>query len=292
MTNFIRATPRVFHVLRRSARPAMTSCAESDCKTVVMVHGMHSTPQTWDCWRKKFEDASFTVITPMLRFHDVAADGPSPAALGRVSVQDYVQDLAEEMRALPCAPMLIGHSMGAVLVLKLLEMGIGRGAVLLAPAGPSPLFAPWPSQLVTFLPNLLGWPLQRPVLLRRWHADFGFFNMVPPEERQAQHEQLVWESGRAALEHMWWPLSALLTCARTTSYVDPAKVTQPLVVFGGDMDRATPPRTHRAVAKRFGAEYEQFRPHGHWLPSEPGWEVVADTAITWLRATFPSGDDN
>ena len=118
-------------------------------------------------------------------------------------------------------------------------------------------------------------------------AGWGFFNRLPADapERRAAERALGAESGRAALEMLWRPLAFLFNGGRrTTAVVDAERVAQPVSIYGGSRDRATPARHHRRIRDRLGAPYTLYPDMGHWLLAEPGWEDVADDVIAWVRA--------
>ena len=266
---------------------------------VLLIHGMHCTGEHWAGWRARLSQAGLEVHAPTLRHHDgyfsnVPGASQPPSALGRTSIEDYASDLAQYAATLREPPVLIGHSMGGLLAMKLLERGVGQGALLIATAGIGQMWAPYPSQALLFMRFTMGWPLQRPIRMRPFHSNFGLFNELPKgsAERETAEKLLVYESGYAYAESMWSPLSFVLNGGkRSTALVDTTKITQPVAVWGGDRDRATPARVHRRVAQRVpGATYRLYRGRGHWLVSENGWEGIADDAIEWVQRNFGADD--
>jgi pimeloyl-ACP methyl ester carboxylesterase len=67
--------------------------------------------------------------------------------------------------------------------------------------------------------------------------------------------------------------------------VDSAKVTAPLLFLTGSEDRINPPSTVARIAALYGdrATAEVLPGMGHWLIGEPGWEVLAERALSWLK---------
>ena len=49
----------------------------------------------------------------------------------------------------------------------------------------------------------------------------------------------------------------------------------------GERDAIHPPATVRQTAARIGGTTTVMPGMSHWLPGEPGWETVAETALNW-----------
>ena len=97
---------------------------------VVFVHGAwHG---AW-CWQEKFmpffAQAGFAVTALSLRGH---GGSEGRAGLRWHAIADYVADVAAVAATLPTPPVLIGHSMGGLVVQKYLERHAATAAVLLA----------------------------------------------------------------------------------------------------------------------------------------------------------------
>lgn len=294
VTGLSRAGLRRAVGLRPSARAVSTEVNDDDRPPLVLIHGMHCTGAHWEGWRLRCEEAGLLAVVPTLEHHEgYFANGdctPPPQELGEKTLDAYADEIAALVATLPKAPVFVGHSMGGLISLKLLERGVGCGAALIAPACPSNWTSPLtPEQLMIWHGVVLGWPFQRPIRLGPFLANFGFFNRLPrgSPERTFAEENLVYESGRAALEMLWSPLAWLFNGGTTsTAKVDAAKISQPVAVYGGTDDRATPARHHRRIVQRLAhidVPYTVYDDHGHWLVSEPGWEKVCDDVIGWVR---------
>ena len=249
-------------------------------RTAVLIHGMFSRPWVWDRYRPLFEEHGWRCLTPVLRHHDVEPEDPPPEALGTTSILDYAADLEALVRGLEEPPVLVGHSMGGLLVQMLAERGAARAAVLLCPAAPAGIVGLSPAVLRSFW-GILTTPgfWHRPVRPSYAAARYAFLGGFRTEaDRRAVHDRLVHESGRAVFEIGLWPLDR-----RRAARVDAARVTCPVLVVGAGRDHATPAFVARAVARRYtGAAHMEFEEMAHWVLSEPGWERVARAVLGWL----------
>ncbi len=246
---------------------------------IVMIHGMFSTPQVWGKYVPFFEDAGWRCMTPTLRHHDIEPGSAPPEALGTTSVLDYAADLEELIRGLDETPVLMGHSMGGLLVQMLAARGLARAAILLTPAAPAGVIALSPSVMRAFLGPLTTWGF--------WHKSFrpdfktaryAFLEGFPEEERRGMWEQMVYESGRAIFEIGLWPFDR-----GHATRVDPRAVTCPVLAVAGGRDRATPAFAVRKVARRYGGAYHELPEHHHWVLAQTGWEEVAALCARWLN---------
>jgi pimeloyl-ACP methyl ester carboxylesterase len=137
---------------------------------------------------------------------------------------------------------------------------------------------PW-SVIKSFRGALLRWGFWRkPHRPGFAEARYSMLHLLPPEEARAAHAAMLWESGRAAAEIGFWWLDR-----RHASRVDPAGMTCPLLVVAGGRDRITPASLVRRVAAVYGAHYEVFPEHSHWVLAEHGWQEVAGRVADWLE---------
>jgi len=205
------------------------------------------------------------------------------ADIGRVSVQDYVDDalaVAHELARLHgTRPAVVGHSMGGLIAQKLAEADAVSAAVLLCSAPPRGIVVTGASLLVRQLKYL--WPIvrSRPIMGTRADQDALSFNRIPKAERAALFAGFGPESGRVGRE---LSLGAVA--------VDAARVRCPVLVVSAAEDRFVAPRVGRRLATKYGAPYREFADHAHYIISEPGWEGPAGEIAAWIaKSAAPAG---
>jgi pimeloyl-ACP methyl ester carboxylesterase len=190
--------------------------------------------------------------------------------LGRVSILDYVEDVHDCLRVLREA-VVIGHSMGGLVVQKAAEGGRIRAAVFATSAPPKGI------RVVTW-PVLWRMPRYALPILRSQPFTIGpddaaalLGNRMTPEQQTWAYPQLLPESGRAALE---------MALGRIA--VDPAGIRCATLVLGAEHDRITPASVERRIAERYGSEYVEATGHAHMLMLEKGWEQPFGSVLSWL----------
>ncbi len=234
---------------------------------LLLIHGMFGGAWQFVDWQRRLAAAGRSSVAIDLRGHGASG---TVADVGRVSLNDYVQDALAVARELG-TPAVVGHSMGGLIAQKLGERNAVSAAALICSAPPrwiSALSAGLLSRMAKSTPALL---LSRPLVPRRSDADALFLHRLPAMERVRVSERIQPESGRAARE-----------LALGAMAIDAARVRVPVLSIGAADDRFLPPRIARAIAKKYDCEYREYAEHGHYIVGEPGWERVADDVAVWL----------
>ncbi len=251
---------------------------------IVMIHGMWGRPAVWEQFASCFRGLGHAVETPALRFHDRPA-GDVPPEIGNLSLLDYVADLEGTIRRSPGIPVLVGHSLGALIAQHLAARGLARALILLAPAALPPFAMLRPTSIRIFHRRFTRrrfW--SRPQRLGPRQAIFGLFNRLPPAEQERQIAAMTYDSGRVLFEVLLAPLDR-----RRAAQVDTGAIACPVLIVAGAEDRLMPASGARRLARRYGgrARYVELAGHAHWLPGEPGWEQIAATCAAWLAEALP-----
>jgi len=230
---------------------------------LLFVHGMWSTPAVFARLRAGLEADGWETLAPALPFHDRDPGLPPAEGLGRLGIEDYVSFLADIIRGLRVPPVIIGHSMGAMLAQCVAARVEHAGLVLLSTAGTAATPAVSLAQLKTMGGVMLRWGWwEDATRIEPEPAMWGIYNGVPGDVARTEIKALVWDSGRVLAEIMLPSLSK--TRANT---VDLAKLKAPALVIVGCEDRITLADVSRAVARKLGGpvDYHELPGAGHWL---------------------------
>jgi alpha-beta hydrolase superfamily lysophospholipase len=189
------------------------------------------------------------------------------------SLADYVADVAQVTGQLPSSPVVVGHSMGGMVVQKYLESHQAPAAALLAstpPKGvvPATLRVVRKHPLIFLKANLTlsMYPIiGTPSLTRE-----AFFAADMPEEYvKTYFDRMQDDSYRAYLDLMFLDLPR------------PDRVQTPMLVLGADNDILISAADVEATARAYGTQAEFF-PMAHDMMLEAGWQAVADRILGWL----------
>lgn len=234
----------------------------------------------WENFKGFFEKKGYRCITPTLRFHDMEPSVDPHPQLGTTSISDYTKDLEQQVRKLKKPPILMGHSMGALLAQQLGSKGLAKTLVLLCPAPPYGIMALRPSVIRSFWSGLTKWGFWRKPFRQTFEeAVYSVLNLMPQECHKEIFERLVYESGRAASEIGFWFLDS-----KKATKVDESKVFCPVLVVSGTKDRLVPSSVAQKVAEKYKhvSNYKEFNKNAHWVIAEPGWEEIAQYVEDWL----------
>jgi len=229
------------------------------------------------CWEKKFlpyfADHGYEAHAPSLCGHG----GNDRTGLRWKRIDDYVEDVADATARMDRPPVLIGHSMGGLLVQRYLERGPVPGAVLLAsvPVGGifgvmmrlalrHPLLYLWANATMSLYPYIAT-----PELARE-----AFFSRdMPLEETTRLWKHLQDESYLAFLDML------LFRHARPRLAV---RGGTPMLVLGAAEDRTFIPSEVRRTGAAYGVDAEIFPQMAHDMMLERGWQAVAGRILGWL----------
>ncbi len=238
---------------------------------LLFVHGSNHTAWYWTNFLDHFAAHGYATYAPNLRGHG-GSEGRKRLHWTRLS--DYVDDVAQVAADLPAPPVVIGHSLGGLVVQMYLESQPAAAGVLLAslpPAGGLGLSLrlvrrhprEWLRATLTLRPDLA---LKSPGLLRE-----AYFSAGCPDE--IVHEccrQIQAESRLALLGMLAFGLHR------------PKLVTVPLLVLGAADDAAVSPTEVEATARAYGAQAVIVPDLGHHMMLDCGWEAVAGKMCAWL----------
>jgi alpha-beta hydrolase superfamily lysophospholipase len=240
---------------------------------VLFVHGMFH--GAW-CWEEHFlpyfAQRGYAAHALSLRGH-VGSEGRE--RLRWTSLADYVSDLEQVVNQLSGPPVLVGHSMGGMIIQKYLQSHQSPAAVLLASVSPKGLL---PATLRAFRLHPLIFIKANltlstyPVIGAPERCRELFFSPDIPEGNLATYFARVQdESYRAYLE-----MILLGLCP-------PGPITDtPLLVLGAANDAAISRSEVEATARRHNTQAEFFPNMAHDMMLEASWQPVADRILGWL----------
>jgi pimeloyl-ACP methyl ester carboxylesterase len=241
--------------------------------TILFIHGMFMTGRAWSGWADRFEAAGYRCLAPSWPGRDgdpTALRRKPPEALRRLTFSALVAMFANIARAQPRPPILIGHSIGGLVVQLLLARGLGARGVAISSAPPQDV------RSLAFLPLL--WPGATPINPSYERFKSLFWHTGSDREvRRFYDAHAVPESrlvGRGALGE--------------DARVDFSARRGPLLMIAGSRDVMSPRGSNRGLAERYGAsaaptDFVLFSDRTHAICGQPGWEEVAARVRTWIE---------
>ncbi len=256
---------------------------------VVFIHGLWLHSTSWQPWAEMFRAAGYEPILPEWPGvpATVAEAREHPESQAGVGFEQIVDHHAGIVESLPEPPVLVGHSFGGLVVMSLLDRGLGRAGVAIDPAQIRGVVRTPPAQLASAFPVLRN-PANRKRAVSLTPDQFrsAFGNALPREESDRLHEQwTIPGPGRPLFQAA---LANATPKSRAATAVDTRKADRaPLLIMSGGEDRTIPDSVSRAAFKMYGksaavTEFREFPDRGHSLTVDSGWAEVAQAALDWL----------
>lgn len=219
-----------------------------------------------------FVGQGFTVHAVSLRGH---GESEGHAKLRWTRIADYVEDVVTVAQQLSKPPIVIGHSMGGLVVQKYLELHAAPGAVLLASVPPSGVLATTlrvaRRHPLVFAKVNLTFSLYPFVASPALARELFFSDLLSDGQVQGYWERMQEESFLGFLDMLAFNLPK------------PEKVKTPILVLGGSKDAVFSPAEVEATARAYNTTAETFHNMAHVMMLEPKWESVAERISVWLR---------
>ncbi|SRR5581483_4866256 len=250
-------------------------------KTVVFIHGLYMTPLCWENWVKRFEAKGYRCLCPAYPGRDKSVQElqtPEPA-LGKLTLSMILDHLEKYNRALDEKPILIGHSMGALIAQLLLQRGIASAAIAIDSAPPSGVFTTTFSFLKANWGHITPFANQdSPVIMSFERFQYAFVNDMPLNEQRIAFERYVVPESRRI------PRESLLGAR-----IDFRKPHAPLLLIAGGNDHIIPPDLNEKNYKKYKGsnsvtDFKQFPGRNHFILGQTGWEEVADYCLSWIAS--------
>ncbi|MBS1227192.1 MAG: alpha/beta hydrolase fold protein [Proteobacteria bacterium] len=240
---------------------------------LLFVHGGYTSSACWDVnFLPFFAQRGYPCYAVDLSGHGLSA---GRAKLDDFGIDDYAADVGQVVAGLPAAPVLIGHSMGAIVVARYLESASARAVVMMAPVPPTGIAASG-VQLAWRQPLFLAeaeralrgeYTAQTIRVLRE-----VYFSPDVSDEPFALFQSMLQDESKRAI-------ADLLALALRLPGNKP-KI--PALVIGGELDALFPANRLYMTATGWNGETCVIARAGHMLMMDPQWRASAEKIDDWL----------
>ena len=236
---------------------------------LLFVHGVaHGAWCFAEHWLPAAAERGFSASAVSLRGHGGSGGA---AHLGRATSRAYVHDVMQAITELPEPPVLVGHSMGAVLAQLVAERYPVRGLVLLTPAPAHGAWGTLAHTLRTRPADALAVIAGRTMPMR---PELLFTGL-----EAAEAERLASRTGRES------PVAQYELLRRRR--IGPVRC--PVLVVGTPDDRLVRVDDVERTAAMYGVEPQWLDGMGHDVMLDAGWERALDLVLDWVDAEVPPG---
>ncbi|HRE79449.1 MAG TPA: alpha/beta hydrolase [Opitutaceae bacterium] len=261
---------------------------KTNAKTILLVHGLWVTPLSWDPFKRFYENLGYQVIAPAWPgIHGRVTDmRRSSESLNGIGALEVVEHYAKIIRELPAPPIIMGHSYGGLITQMLLDRGLGSAGVAIDSVPPRGIWILPLSTNLALVPAFLKLDTFRTTFLFNFKQWWRVFANTLPENvaREAYATQAIPASGRAIFQ----AALANVTPRAPTAVNFRNRKRAPLLVIGGSRDVIMPAALSRKIYRKHSispirTDYQEFSGRSHYIIAEPGWQEVADYALTWAE---------
>jgi len=255
----------------------------SSSKTILFIHGMFMNHTCWNEWVKHFENKGYTCLAPDWPFHsgipsELRKNHPDND-LGKLTLTDvliYFEDIIKTQKE---QPILIGHSMGGLLVQLLINKGYGACGIAIDPAPPKGVFTTKWSFLKSNLPAINPFKGNSPALMTFKQFQYAFVNGFSLEEQKRVYETFVVPESRNV------PRSSTSGAGK----IDFEKDHAPLLIIAGGDDHIIPASLNKSNFNKYKTpdsrtDFKEFPGRTHFIIGQNGWQVVADYVQHWISS--------
>lgn len=249
-------------------------------KDIVFIHGLFQNPNSWEQWIRFFSEKGFRCHAPAYPFH---RGNPKELRetihpdLGKLSLSTVVESIREQIQDIAGQPLLIGHSMGGLIVQKLIGMKIGSAGICIDSAPPKGIFSFQWSFLRANFPTinpLKGNSICLPSV--EWFH-YAFCNTMTMEETKREYDLFVVPESRNI------PRSSTLK----DGTVDFSSPHNPLLFIAGEKDNIIPHtlnlKNYLAYSDRSSIkDFKIFPGRTHYICGQQEWEEVAGYCVEWI----------
>lgn len=254
----------------------------SSSKTIVFIHGLFVNNLSWNSWIKFYEAKGYTCHAPAYPFHEGEPSDlrqSPPSGLGKLGFKTVVKHFSDFIDTLPEKPILIGHSVGGLIVQKLIEQDKGYAGIAIHPAPPTFIFSFKWSFFKANLPVLnffKGNSVFTPSV--EWF-NYAFCNNMTMEETAVEHAKFVVPESRNI------PRQAVLGGC----IIDFKKPHKPLLILAGDKDNIIPASLNQSNFNAYKdkgsrTDFKIFPDRTHYVCGQANWEEVASYIQDWIHS--------
>lgn len=236
---------------------------------VLFVHGICSGAWAYaEHWLSATADRGYPAYALSFRGHGGSGGHDR---LNTTRISDYVHDLAQVVPRMPQQPIVVAHSMGALVAARVSEL---MPLAALALVTPAPFAGAWRAGVQQA--RLAPFDLAKSMATTRSPEKPGllFSALTVPQQRK-----LLARMGKES------PLVMV-------EMVRPAAVTVPscpVAVFGATEDQLVPADDVTRTAELFGAPLTWIPDLGHEAMLDAGWRQMLDAVLDWADGAVVAG---
>lgn len=256
-------------------------------KTIVLITGAFVSHNIWDHWKDFFENKGFLVIVPPWPYKNGSVDElrqnlPLNEEFKSLRLSDVISHFTKIVTSLPEKPIVVGHSLGGLIVQLLVNQGLVSAGVAIHSAPPKGIFSfEW--AFLNSIRKPLGIPFGGKVYkMSQQTWNYAFANNLDSKTQIYGYNKYCIPESRQVLRDA---LSGIAT-------IDFSKPHPPLLFITGTTDRIAPNSLNyenyfKYVKDNYITDYKVFENRNHYVLALPSWQEEAEYIVDWIKVLFP-----
>lgn len=238
---------------------------------LLFVHGLGGAAWIWEeAWLGRAADAGWSAHAVSLRGHGASAGREHR---WRISLADYVRDVRQVASALPEPPVLVAHSLGAVVVGQVIARQPVPAVVMLVPVAVTHGFGTLAHNLPRIPGQMLRMVAGQPL---RLSAD-DILNVLAARDPAQAHRYIARLDDEPPVPQY-----------QLAFHVPPGppRGDPPVLVYGAEHDRLVPTRDAERTAAYYGTTVRELPGTGHYVMLDDARDTALDTVLADLDAVL------
>jgi pimeloyl-ACP methyl ester carboxylesterase len=256
--------------------------SSTSSKSIVFITGTFISNCCWDEWKSYFEGEGYKCFAPAWPCKDAPAEelrnrsANDPIALNMIP--SLTEHFAAIIKGLVEKPILIGHSLGGLIVQALLQRGLGTAAVAIHSFPPSGINSFWLSfhRLVWRTTSLFS-AVKKNYLMPFATWRYAIANGMDYDQQKALYYLYAIPESKKIITEAF----------KCVTKIDFRKPHAPLLLTSGSDDKLIPASLSYSNYKKYATgsmtEYVEFKGHNHLVFGVPVWKKEADYILHWLE---------
>ncbi|MGQ2984572.1 alpha/beta hydrolase [Flavobacterium sp.] len=252
--------------------------------TIVFITGAFISHTIWKPWTEWFESRGYKCIAPAWPHKEGTAEElrdrlPNDMGLAGTHLKDVINHYIAIIEKLPVKPIVIGHSLGGLIVQLLVNRELVAAGIAIhsAPAYGS-LSLEWSSVRSIWKPLGFLSLSKKAYLMDQKEWNYAIANGMDHHEQKDSYQNFAIPASKLVLRD---------ALTRDTK-IDFKKVHPPLLFITGTGDHMTPePVIYNNFVKydplHSVTDYKEFKDRNHFVLALPTWQEEADYIYEWLQ---------
>jgi len=252
-------------------------------KSIVFISGAFISNSCWDEWITYFESRGYKCIAPAWPHKDASAEElrnrPASDPMASNTLVSLIDHYASIINSLPEKPVVIGHSIGGLIVQLMLQQELAIAGVAIHPFPPKGINRFWLLFLKAIWEAMVLFTTDRHTYLMsfsRWR--YTIANGMDYEDQKELYYRYVTPESKKVIREAF----------NCITNIDFKKPHPPLLITSGSNDKLIPASQNYNNYKKYRngsllTEYIEFKNHSHLVFGVPTWMEEPNCILHWLQ---------